>query len=177
MTTHFTSDTHFYHETVIGYSDRPWRNAAEMNEGLIERWNNAVAPGDTVYHLGDIALASVDQIAAVIAQLNGQIHAIWGNHDKNARKLAGLFASAQDYKEVKVGKQKIILFHYGLRVWRGIQHGTWQLYGHSHGHLYDDPHLLSMDVGVDPNNYRPLSFQEVAAHMTTKKFIPVDHHA
>ena len=36
-----------------------------------------------------------------------------------------------------------------------------------------DQFTLAMDVGVDPNNYRPVTFEEVRAHMATKKFVPI----
>jgi len=46
--------------------------------------------------------------------------------------------------------------------------GAWQLYGHSHGNLADDPLSLSMDVGVDTHDFRPWHFEEVQAAMQAK---------
>lgn len=36
----FTSDTHFFHDKVVEYSQRPFAGVEEMNEGLIARWNS-----------------------------------------------------------------------------------------------------------------------------------------
>ena len=91
--------------------------------------------------------------------------------------------------EVKANGQRIWLSHYAHRVWPRSHHGAWHLYGHSHDSLADDADSLSFDVGVDavaarladggerrPCDYRPMSFEEVAAVMASKRFVPVDHH-
>ena len=54
--TWITSDTHFFHNRIIQYEDRPFANAMEMNEQMIERWNSVVRKDDLVYHLGDVML-------------------------------------------------------------------------------------------------------------------------
>lgn len=53
-----------------------------MDEVIVQRWNEVVAPEDTVYHLGDIALGPIDRSLAKIARLNGHKIAILGNHDR-----------------------------------------------------------------------------------------------
>jgi len=52
----FTADTHLGHENVIRYNPRPFSSTAEMDEALIENWNQVVQPDDAVYHLGDFTL-------------------------------------------------------------------------------------------------------------------------
>ena len=49
----FTSDWHLGHEKVIGYCDRPFKNADEMDLVLIKSFNKIVKPEDTTYFLGD----------------------------------------------------------------------------------------------------------------------------
>jgi calcineurin-like phosphoesterase family protein len=53
---YFSSDHHFSHSNVIKYCNRPYTSVQEMNEDLIQRWNNQVKPEDTVYYLGDFSL-------------------------------------------------------------------------------------------------------------------------
>ena len=36
----FTSDTHFYHNKIVEYCQRPFASVEEMNEELIARWND-----------------------------------------------------------------------------------------------------------------------------------------
>lgn len=37
MTNWYTADTHFGHESVIGFCDRPFANASQMDVTLIEK--------------------------------------------------------------------------------------------------------------------------------------------
>jgi calcineurin-like phosphoesterase family protein len=67
-----------------------------------------------------------------------------------------------------VGKQGIVLCHYAMKVWPHHSRGTWQLYGHSHGNLPDDPLSLSMDVGVDSHDFKPWHFDEIQTIMTVE---------
>ena len=54
----FTSDTHFNHKAIISYCSRPFESVEEMNDRLIDNWNQVVKPSDTVYHLGDFDISS-----------------------------------------------------------------------------------------------------------------------
>lgn len=180
--TWFTSDTHFGHANIIKYCKRPFSSVEEMDKTLIANWNNVVAPGDTVYHLGDFAVGGGEAGDYILA-LNGIIKFVRGNHDHRIDRLnkslndmheGGL--DIEDLREVNVNRQKIVLCHYAMRIWNKSHHGTWHLYGHSHGTLPDDPNSLSFDIGMDCWNYTPVSFEQVAARIAQKKFKPVDHH-
>jgi calcineurin-like phosphoesterase family protein len=46
-----------------------------------------------------------------------------------------------------------------MRVWNKSHLNSWQLYGHSHGDL--DPIGKQYDVGVDSNDFKPLSYEEI----------------
>ena len=79
----FTSDLHFGHENVIRFDGRPFSTVEEMDNELIRRWNEKVAPGDLVYVLGDFIWKSRnDDAAELIRSLQGQIILIKGNHDR-----------------------------------------------------------------------------------------------
>ena len=77
----FTSDTHFNHMNIISYCQRPFRDIHEMNETIIVNWNNAVAPDDIVFHLGDFCLGGANEWNRILDRLNGRIYLILGNHD------------------------------------------------------------------------------------------------
>lgn len=51
---YFIADTHFNHTNIIKYCKRPFKDANEMNEYIIEKWNSVVKDDDIVYHLGDV---------------------------------------------------------------------------------------------------------------------------
>lgn len=170
----FTSDTHFGHKKMLEF--RPFETVEEMDDNLIYNWNSRVDKSDRVYHLGDFSFHTREETAKILDRLNGMIHLIKGNHDKMLDRFKDRFVSYQDYKTVRVGDQRLVLFHYALKTWDMAHHGSWALYGHSHGNLEDDPNAMSMDVGVDPNGLSPVSFWEVQEHMSKKEFRPVDHH-
>lgn len=54
----FTSDFHLGHSNIIRFCKRPFANAHEMNEAIVERMNSCVKPNDTLYFLGDFCLGS-----------------------------------------------------------------------------------------------------------------------
>ena len=172
MTVLITADTHFKHKNIIKYSERPFADIEIMNEAMIKNWNSKVQQGDTVYHLGDFSMGDGQSI---FDRLNGKKHLIIGNHDKQSIRIKG-WESTEHYKELNLNGQQIIMCHYAMRVWNRSHYGAWMLYGHSHGSLPDDPNALSIDVGVDCHNYKPLTIQEISTIMKKKTYKSVDHH-
>ena len=174
----FTADTHFGHRNIIKYTERPYSDTKEMDEALIANWNSVVGPDDDVYHLGDVALCGPDRLGKILDRLNGRIHLIVGNHEDSALALRDRFVWVKDYFELVVedkdahrGRRLIVLLHYAMRVWNVSHHGSWHLYGHSHGTLEDDIKSLSFDAGVDCHNYRPISYAEVKEIMSRKEWV------
>jgi hypothetical protein len=107
--------------------------------------------------------------------LNGKIYLILGNHDfRNIKKsFMSRFEMVTQQMTIRVGDQSIILNHNPFLAYGGAYRDTWQLFGHVHsGPLsktgLDLPRLkmlfpLQYDVGVDNNDFRPVSFHEVKA--------------
>lgn len=155
MSVWFTADTHFGHQRIIRYCGRPFESISEMDEHLIQAWNARVEPKDTVYHLGDFALASP---ARYIHRLNGRIMLVRGNHDmeRGADELQ-VFKEVHDM--ITLVKQNLVLCHYPMRSWPRIRKGAVMLHGHAHGRL--PPLQNSVDVGVDVWGYAPASVREV----------------
>jgi calcineurin-like phosphoesterase family protein len=187
----FTADTHFGHANIIKYCNRPFANAKEMDDALIQNWNERVKVNDVVYHVGDFAMSRKESdIANYSRRLHGLKFLVLGNHDPiqhyagQSDKLG--FKRIDWYGEPRVtilgGTVGIILFHYALRVWNKSHHGSWHLYGHSHGSLPDDPNLNSFDIGVDCHQYQPLNVDEIQAIIDAKikkrgkDHVAIDHH-
>lgn len=76
----FTSDSHYFHERIITSCNRPYKDAAEMNEALIANWNSVVPKGGLVFHLGDFAWGGFTKWKEIVNRLNGNIVLIKGNH-------------------------------------------------------------------------------------------------
>ena len=168
---YFTADTHLNHYNIMRYCKRPFATTKEMDETIIANWNSVVGPNDTIYHLGDFAFCnSVEDVSKYLSRLHGRIHLILGNHDRRPTKKCPDFISIQRILEDSYKGQKLTLCHYAMRTWNCSHYGAWQLYGHSHGSLQDDPTKLSIDVGVDSWGFTPVSFEQVKNVMKTKVF-------
>jgi len=164
-----TSDFHLGHFNIIRYCNRPFADTKEMNAAILERVNASVKPDDVLYFLGGLCMGGPKAVAFYRDQIACKtIHFIDGNHDGTARKVQHVFTSWSSLSEIKECKQGIVLCHYAMKVWPHHSRGTWQLYGHSHGNLPDDPLSLSMDVGVDSHDFTPWHFEEILAIMRTK---------
>ncbi|MBQ9310150.1 MAG: metallophosphoesterase [Bacteroidales bacterium] len=171
----FTSDTHFWHENIIRFCKRPFGSISEMNDELVRRWNETVPPDGIVFHLGDFAFGGPKQWNDVLSRLNGHIYLILGNHDmKQVRQgFMGRFVHVTQQMTIRVGGQPIVLNHNPFLCYGGSYRNVWQLFGHVHsGPLSDqgkDIGRLSVlfprqyDVGVDNNDFRPVSFNEIKA--------------
>jgi calcineurin-like phosphoesterase family protein len=139
-----------------------------MDEALTRRWNETVAPEDTVWHLGDFGVRLQEaRAAALLGRLNGVKHLVAGNNDTAAvRALAG-WASVGDYAELELCGRRFVLCHYPLRVWNGSSRGAVDLHGHSHGRLAPWPRQI--DVGVDAWDYRPVPVEDILARLGRRR--------
>lgn len=171
----FTSDLHFCHKNIIRFCNRPWSTTEEMNEGLVERWNKKVSPDDTVFCLGDFCFGGSAEWKKWREKLNGHIILIRGNHDRRmSSTMEGLFDEVLYQAQLEIDGRSVYLNHYPFLTyggcWRKEKAAVWQLFGHVHsksgvcgadsGRL---KYLFSTqyDVGVDNNNYEPISWNEV----------------
>lgn len=165
----FTSDTHFYHTNIIDFCKRPFKEIEEMNETLIANWNKTVGPNDIIFHLGDFCLGDSEKWNRILDRLNGNIYLILGNHDlRNFRKsYEERFKSVTMQMNIEIENQKICLNHYPFLCYDGSYNGDWQLFGHVHtnkNNTSNDARRLEIlfptqyDVGVDNNNFTPISF-------------------
>ena len=160
MAVFFTSDTHFGDPRALRIDRRPFKSLGEHDAAVVERWNEVVAPGDEVWHLGDFALhATPERIAELLASLNGRMHLIIGNNDDRATIEQPAWASVQHYAEMALDGINLVLCHYPFRTWNKMGRGVVNLHGHSHGKL--KPMTRQYDVGVDAWDYRPVSLATI----------------
>jgi len=160
MRTWFTADTHFGHGALRALMRRPFDSTAAMDAGLAAAWNDAVGPGDEVWHLGDFAVGHRDP-AGLLAGLRGTKHLIAGNNDPEAVRALPGWASVREFAELERDGRALVLCHYPLRSWNGQGKGAWNLHGHSHGRL--KPLTRQFDVGVDARGYRPVGLGDLPA--------------
>ena len=175
----FTSDTHFNHSSILRHANRPFRNLDEMNEVLIDNWNSVVGKNDLVFHLGDFVFGNTAAWNQVLDRLNGKIVLIVGNHDiaHLHSELIERFEHVAFEMYVVIDNQAVFLNHHPFLCY-GDSHGkVWQLHGHIHsrdGHSCRFEEQLAMlrstqyDVGVDNNDYKPISFYQIRDIMSSR---------
>jgi len=161
MTTFLTSDEHYFHENMIGFCDRPYSSETHMRRSLIENHNEVVGTNDTVFHIGDFAMLRTSQhekLGNVIKKLNGRHHLILGNHDycKPMIYVNAGFISVHTALWV----EEFVLAH-DPSVYCACRNKLGIL---AHGHVHTLYHTIkeksAINVGVDMNNYYPISLDE-----------------
>jgi calcineurin-like phosphoesterase family protein len=182
----FTSDSHYNHGNICKATSK-WDNKSKtrdfeslekMNGFLVDAINERVAEDDYLFHLGDFAFGGIEAVRDFRQQINCKnLHLILGNHDHRIKEDVDLiqdeFSSVHEYLLLTVKKgdldQRFVLCHYPIASWYGLCHGVI----HLHGHLHLPPHLrmhnnMSMDVGVEGNNFKPISMELIVSLMKDK---------
>ena len=160
------ADPHFNHKNIIKYCDRPFSSVDEMNQVLIKNWNNTVKKEDRIFVLGDFCLSGKNKIIEIGKQLNGRKTLILGNHDSASIKTY-YEAGFEMVSKYPIFLKGFLLSHEPIPDCRFIN-----IHGHIHNksieeidYLYLDkmPELkeLYYNVGVDTNNFRPVSFKDI----------------
>ena len=173
------SDPHFSHAGVCRFMRadgvtklRPFDDPQEMDEHLIERFNDTVRPNDKVYFLGDIVI-NRRALDAVLPRLNGDKVLIRGNHDIfRDTEYRKYFRELRAYHVMN----GLILSHIPIHEASMNRFGT-----NIHGHLHEKRVMKAIGVdkdtgkvlygsNIDPRyhcvcveqtDYAPILFEEV----------------
>ncbi|MDQ6617987.1 MAG: metallophosphoesterase family protein [Actinomycetota bacterium] len=178
MTVWFTSDLHLGHANIISYSRRPFPDVVAMNQGLIDRWNDAVGSADDVWVLGDFALGRIETTLPLVRTLHGRKQLVSGNHDRcwsgHGSRAAQWIERYLDAGFHRVHQGDLGLDVAGIEVRgchfpyigdshdhdryveaRPVDRGQWLLHGHVHERWRQRGRMIN--VGVDAWDYRPVS--------------------
>ncbi len=164
------ADTHFGHENIIKHESRPFANADEMNNRLIELWNSVVGKDDLIYVLGDLTLSRrMNVIKNLVNSLNGRKILIMVNHD--TRK-------PRDYVECgfEVATRKPMMVQPGVILMREpfddsslIAPNYLYFFEHVHRNkTLMDEYPNCMCVSVERINYRPIDLDECIRKLRKK---------
>jgi len=172
----FTSDTHWGHTNILEFCNRPYKNVEEMNHCLIDNWNKKVPADGLVFHLGDFAWGGYPFWKNIRDQLNGKIILIKGNHDEKNLTTTGaqeLFEHVAYQMKIRVEGRAIYLNHNPFLCYGGTYRDPKGLVYQAFGHVHSGPGAKGLDVerlgvlfptqydvGVDNNNYEPISWAE-----------------
>lgn len=174
----YISDHHLWHDNIIKYANRPFKNCVEMHEALLDWHNEIVKPQDHVSFLGDVTLKRGGHIDRKIftdevKKYNGHKRLYLGNHDHFPIKT---------YTEVfeKIyatwrTEDNIILSHIPIHP-RSLGSVVANVHGHIHDNPEYDPAVITLKNGktrvvpyinvcVEAINYRPVHRDELLARI------------
>lgn len=140
-----TTDTHFNHDKMLEYCDRP-----ENFEELISKGLSAIPKEDVLIHLGDICIGNDAEVhEKYIKPLKCKKWLIKGNHDNKSNKFYienGWDYVGYSFRDKFFGK-KILFSH------QPQENGDVDL--NIHGHFHNQlPRLLKEDWVVPDEKYR-----------------------
>lgn len=163
--TWFISDTHFSHQKIIEYTNRPFPNADIMDINMIHWWNEIVRKNDIVYHLGDFGLTNKEQTTAIVSQLNGKIKLVKGNHDVHNNQWYRDCGFVEVYDHPIIIKDFLVLSHEPMPFILNSMYVN--VFGHVHtSPMYETwgPHYAC--VCVERHDYCPISLETIKKHFT-----------
>ena len=140
---YYIADCHFFHAVLnFAMDKRGFDTVEEMNEVMIERWNQKVRKNDEVVILGDFSWGKGEETNEVLRRLNGKLFLIQGNHDrflKDKNFNLDRFEWVKQYAELSDEGRKVILSHYPMpfynyqyRLDDDGKPKSYMLYGHVH---------------------------------------------
>lgn len=162
MSAFVTADLHLGHAKSLtflnpdGQRIRPFDTLDDLHHVLITRWNATVNTKDTVYVLGDVAIAR--QALKLLSEFNGRKVLVKGNHD--IFKLKDYLPYFDDIRGAMV-RDNLVFTHIP------IHSASFEscYIGNVHGHLHC--HFVKDDLGlydrryfsacVERNNFTPVS--------------------
>ncbi len=172
----FTSDTHFGHANVLEFDKRPFASIAEHDREVTDNILRAMEPGDTLYHLGDLAWNKTAARKFITTMHDYEIELVWirGNHDHRCTYGRMNLPVVQwlDVEAAPAGG--IWLSHYPHMSWPKSSHGSIHLFGHVHGRCGKMPPFgRLMDVGAMNWDYHPVSLDTILEVMATRESAPI----
>lgn len=192
MISAFWSDPHFFHRRIIEHSERPFSSLEEMHETLIANYNAVVGPSDKCLWGGDCFFGKPEQWAPIMRRLNGIKALVIGNHDRSPATMFEVgFSFVAEEMFLKMGKRRVRVKHYPYfkdlagpgevvfdRHGRAMDEahvararasapprvpGEVLLHGHTHSTRRRKDNMVH--IGVDAWNFRPATWDEVAAEV------------
>lgn len=159
-TTYFISDTHFGDSRALELSKRPYNSVENMDYDMMLKWNTTVKPIDTVYHLGDLG----DKLD-FISSLNGTKYFLEGNYERCGKYAYNADDFDKVFKEptiINVNDKKYVISHEpisGATIKEQNPDVEGVIFGHIHGR--QKIKTFGVDAGVDANNFKPISIEEI----------------
>ena len=167
MNIYLTSDPHYGHDGIIKFNKRPFESTEEMDEVLIDNWNNTMEGKSLVYIVGDFAWKNHNKY---LSRLKGKKILIKGNHDKMPLTTLNNFTEVHDLLTKKIDDKVVTFCHYCMHTWDRSCYGSWHVHGHAHGRIKESGNIPRCDVGVDVWDYKPVPWEILKKKLEKRKY-------
>ena len=172
---YMTSDSHVGHFNITKYCHRPFKSRSEMDNALITNWNSVVPEDGIVVHCGDFMLphkTGDKEYKKICDKLNFKTLVLCrGNHDRidcGTYVYDDKTVIVVDITIIEVENIKIMACHYPILAYPA----DYPVFGHIHtlsdgnchgidGDVTTKLRTTQYDVGVDQNNYTPVSYYQL----------------
>jgi calcineurin-like phosphoesterase family protein len=171
------SDTHFGHDRITSYCDRPYTWA----DLIIANWKACVGTDDTIYHLGDLAFVNGRNrctFQKMFSELPGRKILIKGNHDRASKAFytACGFEYHKDSMLFQTIGNGVVLSHKPEKMEFPYANAI-NIHGHFHNNvaerweadlkaLLTEKHLL---FSLEETGYKPIELSEALKEGTLIK--------
>lgn len=173
-----SSDYHFNHDKEFIWKARGFESVEEMNETIVKKNNECVAPEDTLIICGDLMLGGADKLEeglALLNRMNGLKLVVGGNHDTPNRREAYLRTGIPVFDAYAFTYRKYHFYasHYptltGNLEKESLKQVTCNLFGHTHqtSNFYNEIPFM-YHVGVDSHECYPVLLDDVIKEMNEK---------
>ena len=160
--TFLIADTHFFHNAILKYENRPFNSVEDMNARLIQNWNAIVSKDDKVFHLGDVSFGSKEATKAVISQLNGRKILILGNHDRGRTVQWWLDVGFNEVSKYPIIYKEFIVMQHEPPTYYNDASPYFYCFGHVHStEMYKTVTPHSCCVCVERWNYAPVDLDHI----------------
>lgn len=175
MGIYFTADLHLGHENILKSRLR-FHTVQEMDQRIIQNWNETVRGNDEVYILGDLMFRNKSRPQFYLEQLNGKKHLIIGNHDKDWMKkltvpeMYRYFQSVREEFVLKMDHMILTLSHYPWIEFPGYNKNSgnaYMIHGHIHATKSDAYQIIKkylpyhLNCSQDVCRSKPVMFDEL----------------
>lgn len=189
---YWTSDTHFGHDNIVRFCDRPFSDTDHMNTDLIRRINDQVSPDDELWILGDACMGDLTKTLSMLTRIHAPVTLVAGNHDRchpchgrgkserwsqeylDRARLAALHLGSVDVELCDGTSVQVNHFPFAVEPhrmgrpdrfaqWRPVDDGRWLLHGHTHGAWRQRGQQI--DVGIDAWGGYPVAEDTLLDHV------------
>lgn len=164
------SDLHFGHTNIIHYSDRPFINVHQMNEHLVENYNDYVEDDDICIWVGDVAFLQDEIANSYVDRCKGYKILVVGNHDLDSKRKRWKqlnFDEMHLLYLLKVDEFDLLFTHYPIE--KGLPKPYINIHGHVHIGKYSFVSPQHYNVCCEFHDYRPLRLDEITNELRLRK--------